>query len=836
MNHYTSSSRKKLVTALAVVSLFAAQLSYADEQKEQTKQTPEKELHLPKISVESKKEELGEMSIEGETLRSLPSHTNSITEALKSMPNVQYSTNENSSLTAGEIRPPQISINGAKPYENNFIIDGISNTNTLNPSGLGSSGNNAGASHNDLYVHGAEQNLFYDTSLIDSVTVYSSNVPAQYGGFTGGTISAELRDPRKDRWHLSLTGKHTRSDWFNLHGTDYESESPNNQPRFEIYQISTIADGPINPKTSLLLSSNWQLSTIPLARRERVGSTTYKTTTQDQYRNNANHFAKLVFSPSSKLKLSLDATYAPYEEHRWREAWADSDWKIKNDALRFNLKADWTDDFGTLSSKIAYSQNGYSRDNANNYRYSYTYTTTGQGQQYGGVGDAITDNHTIDIKTDYTSKEFNSLPLLKKVSSGIAINSSFVDMWNEEANTETTVETATLITLTKTKYGEITQSKSLNTCGYYAQADLGWKRLSATPGFRLDYDDFTSNIDLAYRFKTELDTLGDGTARLVAGLNRYYGTALRAYAFDRYRPFLNNQWRTNKSTGVTVKTINNVTGVDRSYYTDNLETPYSDEIMGGIVGNVYGFKYSLEFVHRDHRKQLMNKSKKNGSNYDYWLTNDGKGSFDGLTATVSHMFKTDYWGTHNISMGAAKSKTSTFNGGFYDNEYTESNGYIRDYTKVFYNGSLMNRADMPADNYNAPLVLTLAWQGSFLNDRLRLNSVNRWRDASEGLVSDKRTSNQTPYGTTSGSNTTTSSTWLNQDGTNYFDAYKHGNISGGFISDLSLEIDMLKKGIFTATALIDVTNLFNSATETTVSEGSNLSRGRGFYVGLRCEF
>jgi len=309
--------------------------------------------------------------------------------------------------------------------------------------------------------------------------------------------------------------------------------------------------------------------------------------------------------------------------------------------------------------------------------------------------------------------------------------------------------------------------------GYYASANLELGRLLFTPGFRIDYDDFTGNADIAHRMKAEFDTFGNSMLRFVSGYNRYYGTALRAYAFDRYRPYLNNQWKTVKATGITTQTITDRVGVDYSFETDGLDTPYSDEVMGGIAGNIGNLGYGFKAVKRDHRKQLLNRVER----IDY-----PDGSYD--------------------------------------------------YRSWMTNGEPMLRAAMPADNYNAPLAITLTWQGSFFNDQFRLYSVNRWRDWSKGLKADKRISSATPYGTTSGSNTSPSSYWLNETGSRYYDAYVIGDIPGGFMSDLSVEMDLYKSEGLTATLTGDVYNLFNASIGTSVAEGGTV-RGRGYYLGLQ---
>ena len=805
-----------------------AETSRIDTSKTDTSKT----LRLNPILVREAADEPGKSTIGGESLQSLPNYTGSITGALKVFPDVQFSNDESSSLTAGEIRPPRVSINGAKPYENSFTIDGIGNTNTFNPSGLGAENNNAGASFNDLGVHGADQNLFYDISLVESVTAYTSNVPAEYGGFTGGLIDAELRNPRADRWHFTLSGRHTRSEWFVMRDVDEASEEPDNQPDFSTYNLNAVLEGPLTDKAALLFSASRQHSTIPLERRERDGARTYVYDDDEQFRTNENYFARFLFNPNSNLLLTFDATYAPYTEKRWRAAWADSDWEIYNDAYRFSAGADWVTGLGLLSFKAAYSENGYSRDTKTNYRYSYIDLATDDGEQYGGVGDATVEKRSVDLRVDFESRELNLL-LLKAISTGVNVNAATIDMWNEAAMVDVLVKMPSRAIRTTSNYLEYSQSRSLKTLGYYAEADLAWKRLLVTPGFRLDYDDYTENLDISHRLRAEYDTFGDGTLRLISGYNRYYGTALRTYAFDRYRPFVKNQWL--KQGDEWIKIADNVTGADKSYMAKGLDTPYSDEVMGGLIGSVAGFDYSVKMVHRDHRKQLMNMSEKDDDETRYWMTNDGQGSYDGFTATLTRAFDAGDWGKHAFTFGATTSKTKTFNGGFGDNVYKESNSIERVYSKVYYDGELMQRVDMPADNYNAPWVLTFTWEGSFFDDKLRLYSFNRWRDSSRGLKRDARISSETPYGTTSGSETRKSSDWLNPNGTYYYEAYVIGGIDGGFMSDLSIEMDLFASEQLSTTIILDVLNVFNSKMDTSALEDGTV-RGRGYYLGLRGEF
>ena len=780
------------------------------------------------MNVLGEKHQPGKATIAGKELHSLPSHTGTITEALKGFSNVQFSNDEISSLTGGEIRPPRVSIAGAKPYENNFLIDGMSVSNTLNPSGLDADGDSV--LHTDLTVDGADQTLFYDASLVDSVTVFSSNVPAKYGNFVGGVVEAELADPRMDRWHGMISGRHSRSEWFDLRGVEENSVSSDSQPRFRQYGLSVSADGPFTDNIGMLAAVSRKWSVIPLQVEEQDGSIYDK----DQHRSSDNFFSRLLFLPSEGLKITLDATYAPYVEKRWKPNWIESDWEIDNQAYRVSGSIELATRWGDLTGRAAYSENGFSRDSLSSRYEQITGKSLPEDEWVyrGGVGDATVDNRSIDLGLGFALRELDTGLGLWRVSTGLDLTNVATDMWNEETWMDIGNYPASgKWILTHAHYEEYKQSRSLNTVGCHVQAEIELGRLTLTPGLRLDYDDFSYNTDFSPRFKAEYDTMGDGTLRVVAGANRYHGGQLRAYAFDRHRPAISYLEKWNGSV------TDPKPGTDNNYQANDLETPYSDELMGGVLGAALGLEYSLELVHRDHRKQLISKELEPDI---YTLTNDGKSTYDGITLTLARSISTQRLGEHTFSLGATKSRSKTFNGAFDSDIVVDkiTNGYEFDYSKVYYDGNVINRSDMPAGDYNAPLVLTFAWLGSFYDDCFRVNWVSRWRDSTTGLKNDYRVDSETPYGTTESNPNIASAKWLDSEG-NYYDAYQEGVISGGFVSDVSLEMDAVKEDLYTVTLLLDVTNIFGSNGHSGVVQEDGFQdrmRGRGYYAGVRCEF
>lgn len=786
---------------------------------------------LDAVNVVAERLEAGKATIGGDELQTMPSRTGSITEALKVRSNVQFSNEESSSLTLGEIAPPRVSISGAKPYENNFLIDGMSISNTLNPSGLDVDGDSPSASK--LEVNGADQTIFYDASLVDKVTVYTSNVPVKYGNFLGGVVDAKLVDPRLDRWHAVLTGRHTRSEWYDLRGVDEDSDEPTNQPRFRTNKLQATVDGPLSERSGLLLSASQVHSVIPLKFEELDGSLSDK----DQYRTNENFFARMMALPHSDLKITLDGTFAPYSEERWRDEWADSEWQLENNSWRFGGTAELDSVWGLLAAKVVYSQNGYSRDAEENVLQQVQGDGVPESDlvKRGALGDSRIENRVVDVGVDFDVNQFETGPVAWRPSTGFSVNHAETDMWFQDARLENrSVSSSGKWTQLYAEYPESDQFALLTALGWYAQSEIEWGRFTLTPGLRVDYDDYSYNTNAAPRLKAEFDTLGDGTLRLVAGASRYYGGQLRAYAFKRWRPSTSTL---QMSSGFEKTT----TSDDKSYTAKGLDTPYSDEIMGGVVGAFSGFDYGLELVHRDHRDQLISKSFEENV---YEMTNDGESEYDGINLYISKSIETNRFGSHSFTLGATQSWTKTFNGAYYSeiDAYKESYGYVLDYDKVFYDGELIDRSDLPAEDYNAPLVLTFSWLGSFFDDRLQVNCVSRWRDSTTGLKNDLREADETPYGTVGPSASTETAKWLDEDQVHYHDAYREGVISGGLVTDVSFELDAVKSEMFTLSLLLDIFNVFAADGHTGVSEqsaGGTLPRsqyGRAYYAGVRCEF
>lgn len=156
-----------------------------------------------------------------ESIERLPTGNGNISDLLRTNPAVRMDSTQSTSLNQGDIRPEKSSIHGASPYQNAYLIDGISATNNLNPA-------NESDASSATNISGMSQGYYLDVSLLDNVTLYDSFVPVEFGRFNGGVIDAKIKRFNTDDSNVKLGYRTTRSDWLTSH-IDENNKSAFNQ-------------------------------------------------------------------------------------------------------------------------------------------------------------------------------------------------------------------------------------------------------------------------------------------------------------------------------------------------------------------------------------------------------------------------------------------------------------------------------------------------------------------------------------------------------------------------------------------------------------------------------
>ncbi|BCS88135.1 TonB-dependent receptor plug domain-containing protein [Pseudodesulfovibrio sediminis] len=721
----------------AIVALLLSGPAHAvdalDDLKDKEKKTKideDKVLHLEEVEVEADKNQNGKAELSQQELERMPNSSGSITEALKGMPNVQFDDASRSSMSGGSIVPPKISISGGKYYENNFSIDGISNNNRIDPSGIDDVGSNT-------TLGGEAENSFLNTDLLDSITVYSSNVPAKYGNFVGGVVDAKTRKPA-DVFGGKVSWMHTRDTWANHRPADREkfedsSSDSNGNPKFTKNLVSSYIDIPLNHKAGVMLSYDITNSVIPLRYMEGL---------KDQYKTNQTIFGKLAVDIDSKNSLDFSVTLSEYEAQKFVNEMKDSGYDIVNPSKKIALLYEHEAKEGTYTLTAAFAETELERESEASETFNWTKgggtTSTQWGSsattaKEGGFGDSYRRERDLSFLMDYESVPVASGPLTHVFSLGTSyeyvggryerlddVSSYFSSKTssNVQDNGEGGIIANEQYASRKSSSASQIRSAHYHSLGYYLQDELNWGRVTFRPGARVDYDDLMENINVAPRFAAEYDVLGDSGLVFTAGMNRYYGTNLLGYALRSTVPL--RYYSRTIDAGGNLSSWAEYNSSHTDYSLDGLNTPYSDEVAVGVSTEFLGVDASLNYVKRQARNQFATQSQKIGSEYFKTLTNDGETKYWGYTLLLEKTVD-----NHHFSLGATYSDQQT-NFSDYSDEKNDGSSSTINYDKVYYNGKLIDRSELPAANYNRPWVGTFIYEGTFF-DKLKFTSVTRYQ-------------------------------------------------------------------------------------------------------------
>ncbi len=489
----------------------------------------------------------GKSTLFSEQIEFLPRNDGSINDLLIVLPGVQTGEMDNTSLQGGEILPSNLSISGGRFYDNSFIIDGVGNNSLLDPA------ENDSEAINDLPGH--PQELFVDPDLIAAISVYRSNIPVEFGGFTGGAVDAETRMPG-DVFAGHVDVRTTRSSWTSFHLDDKykdafdDSHSVTQQPSFRKYDGGISFDLPLNEKFGILTAYSHTYSKIPLY---HFGET------KTQRRELENYFMKLAYTPSEQTMLALTFMQAPYAEERFRETSQGSEirnswYELDGNSYRLTAEGRHNFDLGVweLTGGYKYSENKRNapKDFYNwrttsaawNGDWSKDWGTLSQSKE-GGYGDLETSQQSETFATSFAFDEVMTGPVAHDVKLGYGFERITGTFERRETSYVYTVAPSgvgtNLVCLNddacidgeqfagfRVVYTSDSINETINAHHAYLQDSLRFRRVTLRPGIRYDTDNFQDNDDLDLRIAASFDLFGSGKTLLIGGVNRYHGRSL----------------------------------------------------------------------------------------------------------------------------------------------------------------------------------------------------------------------------------------------------------------------------------------------------------------------
>lgn len=706
-----------------------------------------------------------------EMLRNMPAINGDLTSQLKLNPNIQYSEASLASATGGEIAPAEISIHGAKPYQNEILVDGISIANDLDP------GNKVTTTSVDQ-IPGGAQALAIDSSILCEVDVKDSNVSAEYGRFTGGVVSAAVCSARK-KFGGNVSVGYSSSSWSKLFidpARQEEFEDSSNadlQPHFKKWTYKTTVEARPSDSWGVLMNVVRRKSEIPLKRFTTENATTTTSREVTQTRQQDTVLLKADYSPpDSRHKGEVTMVYAPSSNTYFMENYRDSNYTI--DAGGLNLSGKWESryDLARLTQQLSYSKNEQSRRSDADYYRAWRWSTdknwgdpangTNPTSGEGARGDIDQEIQTMQYKLRAAFEPFNLGQIRHRATVG-------AELRRQEANYERlkdhfyyltlanlpTTGAASRCTLSDgtvdTEACSATRTPRLNLGQYfgrlmvyhagkfdiesnawaaYAEDEATWRSLTLRVGVRGDKDSLAGGTNFAPRLK--LGWQVNDPLYLDVGANRYYGRNLFAYALqEKANTLLTTQTRSNNlvwGAATTSKPLNRL---------EDMKSPHDDELTAGLTyeSDLLAGPLSVRFTHRDGKDQVVRLLRSGqadcNGNSCYIFSNDGGSVTKDITVSWSNARAFKIGGTANRLWVAVNKSDVKSNYATYADNY--SSAMLRD-DLIRYDGKVMPYSDQPAQNYNRPWTLRIGAMTTWPAHSLTISNILRMRGGYEQIL------------------------------------------------------------------------------------------------------
>ncbi|MFW5824102.1 MAG: hypothetical protein ACOCVV_03965, partial [Marinobacter sp.] len=746
----------------------------------------------------------------------------SVTDLLGILPNVQFSESEMEVERLHDLRPASISISGGRPYENLFNLDGVSIDSQLDPGGDVSE-----MSVDD--VPGHEQGLFIDLDLVEEVSVYDSNVPAAHSGFTGGVVELKTRRAGREP-ETKIHYNTTRSDW-----VDYRvfvAEDENGEPRaapepaeFKRERMGITHSRPVGEASSLVGSFVRSYSQTPDI---SLGETVHRT--QEAY----NGLLKYSF-PIGEAYLDTSLTFAPFESENFIKDAKDSRFNLSGGGASLSSSLEWESGVHEGRVRLGFGATENSRRMEPNFFNWANSPSRNWGREAdlsssreGGFGDldktqlngflsTRLERRPIDIGEHRFSVEYGGGLRYSHLRHN-RLETSYIYQ-DAVVNTQIQCRGVALDCVPDEQYFASRNVYRAEDVGVglwqsslFTEGTWDYQRLSLTLGLVYDYDDFLSNHNVAHRSRGSLDVFGTGSTRLFAGHNRYYGTNLLTYKLREARLPYYTEYR-----GATQNVVNDWErdsgqGIFRYVFSD-LDTPYSDEIAGGIKQNALGGLAELKFVLRDNKDGFSRTAtdiQPDGYRW-YLMNNDGESEYSSISGSWGRSF-----GDTSFGVSVTYSETETTNATYDDTiDEFDPNAW------VWYEGKRVPRGDLKvlAEDFNRPVTASVRLSHDFSQGR-SAGLVTRYRGRYQNIVETSDSEEGQEITLPDGSS-------IREE----LPVFEQRERPATWITDLNLDWRVRAIGINAR-----VNNLFNVRTHAVPEGKSGIEAGRSFWLGLSANF
>lgn len=708
------------------------------------------------VTAEEDKQEVGKTIYKKEDLEPPPNSSKNITDFLKVNPNVQFGQSQLSAGSQGEIKPSEISINGAQTFQNNFIVNGVSNNLLINP---------ANPNTNTFQDIGTgAQAIAVNTDLLCELEVLDSNVSAAYGQFTGGVVNAKTCAPQTEigKIHGSITYDYTDSDW-----ARYNSISPLEDSKFEEpsdeYQKEYTKQG-LSTNIYGKLSDNWGFNAY-ISQRESiipVKSGFEEPKIIAQKRHNSNIGTTLFYTPNTSTKAKLGFDYGLLDSLSYVDSNRNSGSTTETETLSLFSELEHQFSFGTLVHKLNFQNSTTQRIADNNYSMHWHYAEGSKDWnntdivREGAIMGELEQNQDVlsyDLQANIYTLKFGQSQ--HNITLGAGYSHANVEWKRAEdvllATKANLKKLDTFTCLSDDPYcdntptingwnGQYIAGGTLYKAGdikakqdrlnIFIQDNIQWNnQISTRFGVRADYDSLSNNINIAPRSSFSYKPFNNDKLHLSAGWNRYYGQQTLGTELNEIQNDLFYKLSRQNPHSPWVETP---TALSTGARSSDLNTPFSDEVVFGLNTQIHNWDLGLKWVNRKYQDEIS-KTKVtplDGSKFFYEYSNDGSGKADIYTLSLKNREVMALAGSQHLF-------TLAFD---YSDVFRSSVDYTSTYNQadqdelVSYGGQIIHWSERPASNFNQPWTARINWDITFDTFPVRISNFFSYKDSYDDMI------------------------------------------------------------------------------------------------------
>ena len=544
-------------------------------------------------------------TLSSDEISKTPTSNGNITDYLRSNPHIRYENSDQNGFQRGEIKPENISINGADPNQTAYFVDNVNINNDLAIDSSifdGAMQVVPGISHTQAY--------FFDATMLSKVEVQDSNISASLGGFMGGAVIAKTKQ-YSGTDSIKLKYRTTNCSWAKMEAGDSVQKilklvRPDDvgvaelQPKYNKQTFNILAEKRLNDNLGMVFGYSRRTSSIEQNRLigfDKNAKNKAQLDKQNHQRLSDNLLLNFNWTPQEKERIEFGLRYSNYKELKYFKENINNNVSDYHQALGSTLA--WVHSFnsGVWTNTLAYDRFQDKRKSSSN----SVETTSVSDEDYeplynfekGGYGNSQLIQDNLHFSTEYVMDPFYLASTEHSISIGGIYQATKYQFYRPQdvhskiilstLKSDGSMEEPPTSTESTTSKGRV--KTSYQNIAIYAEDLIKWNKFELRPGIRIERDDYLKNNNIAPRFVARYHPW-DNTG-FTLGLNRYYGRSFASL----------------KLANGILKLNNDSTRQHQNF--SSLKSPYADELSLSFDQNMGNLALKLGYIHRDNKNRII---------------------------------------------------------------------------------------------------------------------------------------------------------------------------------------------------------------------------------------